>query len=1530
MISSAERIQYIADYLSNYEMKIRHLNRCGLYDSAVLFELFAQEICGLYFGQTFVNLNKGKANFPCVDLVSEDQSIYVQVSTQTDVNAKIKDTLQKIRKGKEEGKDPAFAGIHSLYFFALTAQDGIIFRDYTGNDRIGDIDFLAGENLITPQTILEKAKTDLSFQEELYRVLRKESADFSTSEEEFQKAVKNSRLFLETGIEARINDEYVIDRTDLINRIRKDTPQFFSIQGAAGSGKSALCKMLLQDESIVLAARAETVASVRTADEIWGLDIETVLRNLNGEKIVFYIDALEFIADGPRSGQDALFQLYETAKQYDNAYIVTSCRTYDKEPFRKLEGRYQIKCYGIPELDESEIAAIANRYPIIGNLSAKPEYASFLHSPLYLNLIVTNLQDLSDASDVNAFRSLVWKQVICLGNKALPAGVRTDDVREAVEKLVLERAQKFLPGVPVEDVGETMAGLLLSNGILRVCGNGRVRLKYDVFEDICFERMIDRQYGACRGDKGEFFSALEHMGTCVYRRYQIWVQNKLFSKSARADYLFDILTTDHISEDWKQQTITGIVKSASCAAFFEEYGDWITENCLDSFLAVTNRFAFQAEAVNLKFGNVYTLLRPAGHGRACLIQLVYSREKYKIRDNRDEIVRLCTDYSKTGNFDSKTGAEASDILLYYFRETERYHKESKGFHSTDELNSLLEPIYRLAEYSKDFIRGLWQTAIDRYLQGSHTDEDLLEFALKNTTPALALYMADELCHMATVYWTVDSQENHLPFPVDRLSRSEAAAYGLSKQAQDISYRFKTPDQNRFFLFLTTLNFPCALDWTISLTNRAALALQKNRPEEVTTITLALNDLQEEKNFLATEDFWQAGTDNCRLPELITDAVYLLTCEAVSAIRGTTDAGKRAKFAESIKKNVFQDSNNIIILILLAEIGKQCRDILPGYALELLTDVDLLLYDVHRTVLLKPNAERERMENNILKAVGIPFLSDRYSFPPESGMSLQEYAIVMQAGGGDMQSRVEKVLDYLYSRYPDDPEHGLYTLQIQKMDLRNADIIEKGKGEFQISPIIHGEAKKYQESVQDSPVLSVQEDLAALYDQAAQLLAKKPLPVDECLKLIAATQTGMKKAFVKLQFQELLILLIATSMKASDLTKSDRSRLCNIWIDGVIDILHGGAFHYDEALSPMLFMQIEQDIDSATRDRLYALMLELLTYDEDNGRIEDVALQLKGYLPKNKALAKEIFNELVKTKGSEEEKSGKDNTNESFQPPVEITAAINCGLNLDDKEFTCAIHELYLRLTTTVAEKESGRYSRLSPESNAALYNLRTFLVRQLMEEEYSQDAVDFLFDIPDVSALTDRGEKFFREIGSDLFVRYFDAWQMPIIRRRIEKVIIACEQKIIAISDWNIRTSLTGMLFLSLQLYTTDLNNLKTAFFPTDKLFLNDIWSRYGSDHLESLIEIVYQLHLQELLPDVLIPLYRSFSAVQENVPFLREAAAQTSQVLNMIISKAYQDFCDPIRENKELSDAYIGLLQILVSINFTEAAVLLDDFRVH
>lgn len=150
MLNSNERMGFIIEYMSSYDEKIKMANKNGLFDAAKMFELFAIEVCNVWFGQKFSNLNDETATYPYVDLISENRELLVQVSTVQDVPTKIKTTLEKIR----DSKDKKCSDLKNIVFFVLSNNSIDKVREYSGDNQIGSISFTIKDNLITTNDII--------------------------------------------------------------------------------------------------------------------------------------------------------------------------------------------------------------------------------------------------------------------------------------------------------------------------------------------------------------------------------------------------------------------------------------------------------------------------------------------------------------------------------------------------------------------------------------------------------------------------------------------------------------------------------------------------------------------------------------------------------------------------------------------------------------------------------------------------------------------------------------------------------------------------------------------------------------------------------------------------------------------------------------------------------------------------------------------------------------------------------------------------------------------------------------------------------------------------------------------------------------------------------------------------------------------------------------------------------------------------------------------------------------------------------
>ncbi len=905
MLFSNDRMSFITEYISAYEQKIKLANKQGLFDAAKMFELFAIEICNLWFGQEFRNLNVTSANYPYVDLISHDEKLYVQVSTVIDIPTKVKKTLEKIRDSKSEN----FKKINKVIFFVLNNESIDNLTDYTGEEQIGNIPFTVKDNLITTKDILTKAENELEFQQNLYETLKSEYEKFQNNINKFSVALSSSKNIGLKNITDLINEEYEIDRNPLVEKIRNDNHRFVSIQGRAGSGKSVICKKCVESEDLVLYARAERFAEESHIDNIWGFPVNDVLECLNGKKIVFFIDALEFIADCLSTKIDLLQYLYEISQNYENVYVITSCRTTDKNAFIKIESNFSIKVYEVNDITAEELLQLAKKYPVINKMYSMNSYVDLLKSPFYINLIVSKKIDIDDIGDENALRDYIWKNVICLKEKSKYYQISGDSIANTVEKIVFERARNFWLGIQEDETDSNVLHALISEDVISQQGQ-YVRLKYDVFEDICFEHHFDLAFDYCKGDYQTFYKEIESLGRCVYRRYQIWISNKLFIKSNRERFVFKLIFSQDIPETWKKQTIIGIVKSKYCDEFFEENGSNIFENgLLPEIINITNVYAFEAKLVN----DDAVLLTPVGNGRPSLIKLISNNAYYKdFGIDRKSVTKLCLDYVKQKNADNAVAFEVCQILQFYITDSINNTNEDHLYNVLENISPYLEIIYQISYCCVPWIESFFKELEKDYINGNRSKkrfaEETIAWTLDNAFPELIKALGDKVCSLADLLYLQEKQpkeNNDYLFDYD----IDKTKYGLSENAEDYEHSHRTIFSNNLIINLFLHNFKVGFSWAINFINKAILSYHNESPEALQKIQIKFIDENKTTEYWAAPNMWLSGITENSVPMLIGDIVYCLK----SVIINTLDNCKTnnvffEKFANYIKNEIYSNSN----------------------------------------------------------------------------------------------------------------------------------------------------------------------------------------------------------------------------------------------------------------------------------------------------------------------------------------------------------------------------------------------------------------------------------------------------------------------------------------------------------------------------------------------------------------------------------------------------------------------------------------------
>ena len=269
----------------------------------------------------------------------------------------------------------------------------------------------------------------------------------------------------------------------------------------------------------------------------------------------------------------------------------------------------------------------------------------------------------------------------------------------------------------------------------------------------------------------------------------------------------------------------------------------------------------------------------------------------------------------------------------------------------------------------------------------------------------------------------------------------------------------------------------------------------------------------------------------------------------------------------------------------------------------------------------------------------------------------------------------------------------------------------------------------------------------------------------------------------------------------------------------------------------------------------------------------------------------------------------------------------CGLNLENADFRFLMGKIYPYILSIVSCVENyHEYLDVY-----AISEVKSFVEKEMTSSHDISPVIDLLFSSLDYQKMNSDIYELYDDISSYVLGVYFDGYNNAEVRRRCEEIIKCMEDKINSVDNEKVRNRLYTMFFLTLgKFHMHDWNELPTRYSYRDKMFLNKVWSKYGWYHFKNLIYIIDQLHIKELLPQVLIPLNISLGKLKANLLYCEKQVQETETIINKIITKAFLDFNDEIKSDNDLTRAFEEFLQLLVEFNMEEAAVILDEFRIH
>lgn len=1405
----------------------------------------------------------------------------------------------------------------------------------------------------------------------------------------FLRAVESSKAIELENIEEFINGEYEIDRDDLIGIINADGERLVSIQGSAGSGKSVVCKKLLHEKEYVLVTRAENLSTIKRVNELWDCDLEDAIQWLDNELLYIFIDAIEFIADCGDSSFLLLQDIYRIAEKYSNVRVITSCRSTDSSAFMKINTKHKIKIYEIPDLSTAEVDRIAKKYSIISSLQKNKKYADLLKSPFYINLIISGGFAEDNIYDENDFRNLIWERIVCLKDKCKKYGVLQSNIRKAVENIVFERARCFSVGVDSDIVESDILETLYSEGIIVDSGN-RIRLKYDIFEDICFERYIDKTFDSCRGEYNCFFSEIEKLGRCIYRRYQIWISNKLFVQTDREKFIYTLLKCDDIEFDWKKQTEIGIVKSKYCGLFFDEFYSLLDETVLVGLMDITNLYAFEAKII---YSPLIMQVAPVGTARERLINAIYD-ERINIENNRDSIIKLCDDYANSINRTDEGKKKTCRIIINFIEELVEKGRQSKSFYEYDDkIVQLFLIVIKMTESSKQWVEKFIEEMIDEYHSGTSrkesVSEKVLEAIVKQCTISFAKELPQLACKSAETLWKKRELRNRFLYAFVESDLDNTRSYGLSNNADNYDNRRNGVYNNSFLWLVMRNHFDIFLEWAISFINNAVQTFFETVPNGLERVQIFFPEENRKREYWGNESLWMADAMEHNLPVVLTDIIFVIKRTLINTISNSTDSSYIKILTDYVRNIIYEKSNNILTLSIVESIGMNYQKELPGYAVELASSMELIYYDIRRSSDFIHNPIKELLKKQIMLTIGVPEIEDRYKKDEKCACSLQQYFSTSYLYGGEsIKNKCNAILDYLYDEY-DDSSYPNENLQIQKMDFRDVDVTPIDEKTLMVEPKIKGEARKIIEDSEktNKPI----EQLAETISDLMRSISEKKASADQIVHGIDMLCDKMSSNnLIEMNYEAVLISLIATALITPDLTDEQRNKLVEEWVGRVEKVLHNQSYITEINFEIALWEQLNRSIDESLKKRILLIMLYSIVNDEHSGLINQLSKFVRLFLARNNIYAHRFFNTIIKLAEDEmnhqefiaefmmsEHKDEKytfvpnmtpklrgvdhriqEENAKTFESAKEqiiqdylyngeelelsefdinkydigiLCNVSSCGLDTQDEKFVIVIKSIvnFLVEIWYNSRREMRAYEIVDVYQE---HKVSSFFKRELNNIGKDPTTVyDLLLKNKDFSMFTRQTVDFYEDIFGGFLPAYVDGFGESGKRADIEKKIRILEPYVNTISNDFVKNELEKRLFLGRGRFTNwDIDKVYTEYSFPDKVFLNTQIEKYGSNHLEDVLYTVYLLNIEKLLPEILKSISVCFKmSIVDKTQFIRDIAS-SQVIVDMLILTAFIKFSDEIKNNMELIKAYEEILMALTEIGNEKAAVLLDEFRIH
>lgn len=461
------------------------------------------------------------------------------------------------------------AHLKSLLAFTAGEGDGVSIAETTWTSLL---------NLVGQGMPLATSFTSESLPEEL----RLRHGRVSDSGRGVLRALADHSNLVLAGIRSTIGPEFHLPRGRLVQEVlgQSESARIVLVSGTAGGGKSAVAKAVagvLTADHFVFSFRAEEFARPHLDEALRNGQIPTNSADLGAllagqSRKVLLVESVERLMEA--ATRDAFTDLLTLVGRDPTWRLILTCRDYSAELVRScfLHGHLHA-VVRVPDLDDEELAAVAEALPAISKPLAGGHLRPMLRNPYVLDLALKIAWEADRPLPHSEweFRDRFWRDVVRAEHSG-GGGMPTR--REVVfGEVAVRRARALTPYTSCDDLEPQVLDALRRDALIAASPrhDTLVAPAHDVLEDWGILRWIDGRHAHSQGDAAGFASDIGGY-PAVRRAFRKWLGECIERDPSAADELFtQAMSGTGLPPGYRDDVLVSLLQSAGAAEFLRRH-----------------------------------------------------------------------------------------------------------------------------------------------------------------------------------------------------------------------------------------------------------------------------------------------------------------------------------------------------------------------------------------------------------------------------------------------------------------------------------------------------------------------------------------------------------------------------------------------------------------------------------------------------------------------------------------------------------------------------------------------------------------------------------------------------------------------------------------------------------------------------------------------------------------------------------------------------------------------------------------------